>query len=147
MPITPQGYYTLLLKTFRGEGVKIIHRKLNGAGGLYCPVKDLVTISSEYKETLEGCYYLCHERSHWQQARYNEFPEFFKMKAKQPFNEEIFEQIIDAEMDAVKRANVMLKMFGIPFSPPELTKEGFKNAKEFWKKHYFKKKDKTNEKR
>ena len=139
MPITPQGYYTLLLKTFRGEGIKIIHRKLNGAGGLYCSTKDLITISSECKDTLLGCYYLCHELAHRAQRRYNEFPEFFKLPNKPKFNEKLFELILKAEMDAVKRANVTLKMFGVPFSPPELTKEGYAHAEKFWREYYFKK--------
>jgi hypothetical protein len=138
MPITPQGYYTLLLKTFRGNGIKIIHRKLKKAGGLYCQTKDLITISSEYKNTLVGCYLLCHEKIHRDQRRNNEFPEFFKMRGKQSFNEELYRIVIDAEMDAVKRANLTLKMFGIPFSPPELTKEGYEHAINFWKNYYFK---------
>lgn len=67
---------------------------------------------------------MLHEIVHHQQNRYNEYPNFFKLSKKLKFNEEIFEEILSAEMDAVKRANLMLKMFGVPFSPPELTPDG-----------------------
>jgi hypothetical protein len=139
MYISPQSYYELLLETFRAQGVKIIHRKLNGAGGLYCPKSNNITIGTEYRNTLEGCNYLCHEMAHHTQNRYNNFPEFFNLPAeKVKFDEKLFELILEAEMDAVKRANVTLKMFGIPFTPPELTKKGYEHAKNFWKSYYFK---------
>jgi hypothetical protein len=137
MPITPQGYYTLLLKTFRGEGVTIIHRQLKQAGGFYCSTTDKITISSEYKNTLEGCGIMLHEIAHRQQCRFNEFPRFFNLPKKLQFSEELFEEILSAEMDAVKRANVMLKMFGIPFSCKELTPDGYEHAKKFWREYYF----------
>jgi hypothetical protein len=137
MSPTPKELYDTLLKTFRDEGMKIIHRKLKGAGGLYCCEKNIITISTKYRNTLEGCYYLCHEKIHAEQRRYNEFPEFFSMGKKIHFDETIFQKVLEAEMDAVKRANLTLKMFGVPFSPPELTKDGFEYAKDFWKNYYF----------
>jgi len=137
--ISAQSHYELLLETFRAQGIKIIHRKLKGAGGLYCWSKDLVTINSQYKNTLEGCNYLCHEISHRQQKRYNEFPKFFNMPSiRLDFDEKLFGLILEAEMDAVKRANILLKTFGVPFTPPELTPKGFEHAKNFWKNYYFK---------
>lgn len=138
MPITPQGHYTLLLKTFRGEGITIIHRQLKEAGGFYCPETSKIIISTEYRNTLMGCYLLCHERTHFHQHRFNKYPLFFKLPKKPDFNEKLFEEILNAEMDAVKGARIMLKMFGIPFSPPELTVEGYEFAKNFWREYYFK---------
>lgn len=138
MPISPQGYYTLLLKTFRGEGITIIHRQLKQAGGFYCPSTTKIIISSEYRNTLMGCYLLCHEYQHRLQDRYNDYPNFFKLSKKAPFSEELFEEILSAEMEAVKKANTMLKMFGIPFTAPELSPDGYEYAKKFWREYYFK---------
>ena len=84
-----------------------------------------------------GCYLLCHEKIHMDQCRYNEHPEFFKLPRKIKFSEEIFEKILDAEMEAVKKANTMLKMFGIPFTAPELSEDGYQFAKKFWREYYF----------
>jgi hypothetical protein len=137
MSISPAGHYLLLLKTFKSEGIKIIHRKLKDAGGLYDPEKDIITVSSEYKNTLQGCAILAHERVHRDQCRYNEHPEFFKLTGKEQFNEELFEKIMDAEMEAVKKSYVILKMFGIPYQPEELNPDGYKAAVNFWRKYYF----------
>jgi hypothetical protein len=139
VPLTPKDHYTLLLKTFKGEGITIIHRALKNAGGFYCPRTNKITISTEYRNTLQGCYLLCHEYQHRLQDRFNEYPNFFKIPPGQhPFNEALFEEILDAEMEAVKKANVMLKMFGIPYSPNALTQDGYEEAKKFWREYYFK---------
>lgn len=137
MPIPPQNYYLILLKTLKSQGIKIIHRKLKNAGGLYDPLTNIITISSEFRNTLEGCYLLCHEYQHYTQKKYNEHPDFFNLAKKPIFNEELFEKILDAEMEAVKKANVMLKMFGVPFVPNELSESGYKDAVKFWREYYF----------
>jgi hypothetical protein len=142
MPIKPENHYTLLLKTFRGKGITIIHRQLKWADGLYDSETNVITISSEHKNTLYGCYIICHEIAHYNQMKYNEHPEFFKLGNDIEFTEELFEYIMDVEMEAVKKANTMLKMFGIPYSPSELTKEGYQEARESWKNYYFRKRKK-----
>jgi hypothetical protein len=139
MSVPTQSSYELILETFRAEGIRIIHRNLKKAAGLYYAKTDTVTIGNKYKNTLEGCYYLCHEIHHRKQARYNEFKDFFNMPSeKLEFNEDLFETILEAEMDAVRGASVLLKTFGVKFVPPELTEKGFEYAKNFWKSYYFK---------
>jgi hypothetical protein len=137
MSVPPAKHYSMLLKTFKEQGVKIIHRKLKKAGGLYDPEKNMITVSSEYRDTLQGCAILLHEIVHYNQKRYNEHPEFFKLTGKEEFSEELFRKILDAEMEAVKKSYVMLKMFGIPFRPPELDGEGREKAISFWRDYYF----------
>lgn len=138
MSISTQSSYELILETFRAEGIKIIHRNLGKAGGLYCAKTDTITIGNQYRNTIEGCYYLCHEIHHRKQARYNEFKEFFNMPSKKlKFDDNLFKIILEAEMDAVRGASVLLKTFGIKFTPPELTEKGFEYAKNFWKSYYF----------
>jgi hypothetical protein len=137
MPLTPKDHYTLLLKTFRAEGLTILHRPLKEGGGHYNPTTTKITISSEYRNTLKGCSILCHEYHHYKQNRYNEFPEFFNLPRNMKFDQKTFDLILAAEMDAVKGANLTLKMFGIPFVCEELSPEGQRHAEKFWREYYF----------
>ena len=138
MSTTPKDHYNTLLETFRAGGAKIVHRKLKKAGGLYCHGTDTITIASEFKETLFGCNLLCHEISHREQYQKNLFRGFFMLPAKKmEFDPMIFDLILRAEMDAVSRADKLLKFFGIPYSPVELADKGYKESKEFWRNFYF----------
>lgn len=139
MSIGPKEHYSLLLHSFRAHGVKIIHRNLKIAGGLYSPSTETIIIPIAYRDTIIGCYLLAHEWSHYKQHRSGEYKEFFNLpNKKMEFNEELFTMIMEAEMAAVKNAYRLLKSFNIDYKPDELTVKGHIAAKLFWRNYYFK---------
>lgn len=130
--------YQEILFDIRAKGYIVRHKKLpKDIAGFFNSDTWKIEIDSSLRETLEGCYCLCHEFSHLQQIRYNEFMIFHKLSNKEEFTEEKFREVVAAEVDAARRAQKMLKQYNIYYTPEELTKKGLKDYKIFWRKYYF----------
>jgi len=133
-----QVVYEAILRHIKDKGILVYHRVIkSGAAGYYNQLNGSITVSKEARGTIEGCYYLCHEKSHAEQHRYGEFNDFFTMD--KVFSEEKLALVIAAEVDADKKAQKMLKSWGVNYTPASLTEEGLKQNIEFWKSYYFKK--------
>ena len=129
--------YQAILNHIKDCGIRVFHRDIKGgAGGYYDAEKCIITIDKSAHNKIEGCYYLCHEKIHYDQARINRFPGFFEMD--NIFSEEKLALIIAAEMDAVIGGHKMLKKWGINYEPKEMTKAGLEQSTQFWKEYYFK---------
>jgi len=130
----PKTLYNSILCHIKSKGIRVYHREIkSGAGGLFDYQKTIITISKDLKHTYEGCGVLCHELSHFYDYREGRFLRFFE----EILTEKDLDLIIEAEMSAIKNSVKLLKMWGIPYSPPELTEKGFKESVEFWKRYYF----------
>lgn len=132
--LNPKTPYNAILCHIKSKGIKVYHREIKfGADGLFDYSKTIITINKELKHTYEGCAVLCHELSHFYDYRDGKFSKFFE----KPLKKEDLDLIIEAEMSAIKNSVKLLKMWGIPYSPTELTKEGFNESLKFWKEYYF----------
>jgi hypothetical protein len=128
--------YKSILRQIKDKGIRVFHRSIrHGAGGLFDQNQCIITIDKTYKNTLYGCFVLCHELIHFEQSRINEFPGFFEISGE--FTQEKLDLIIAAEVDADKKASKMLKMWGINYEPLSFTKVGLEENIKFWKKYYF----------
>lgn len=128
--------YSAILRHIKDKGIRVFHRTIkSGAGGYYDANQCIITIDKSARGTIEGCYYALHELGHWEQDRYGEFKGFFTMD--KVFSEEKLALVIAAEIDADKKAQKMLKSWGIQYVPLSLTEVGLKRNTEFWEKYYF----------
>ena len=120
-------------------GISVRHRKML-CGGEFNPKSEIIWVNKDYRETLDGCYYLCHEFIHYRQLYYNEFPEFFAMSTPEPFSDKKLAIVLEAEYNAVNRAVKMLRTYGIRgYMPIELHPNTRQSCIEYWKNEYFKK--------
>jgi hypothetical protein len=130
----PKAPYNAILCHIKSKGIRVYHREIkSGACGLFDCQKTIITISKDLKNTYEGCGVLCHELSHFCDYQEGKFLKFFEER----LTEKDLDLIIEAEMSAIKNAVKLSKMWEIQYSPPELTKKGFDESVEFWKKYYF----------
>jgi hypothetical protein len=132
--LNPKAPYNAILCHIKSKGIKVYHREMNnGADGLFDCKKIIITINKDIKYTYHGCAVLCHELQHFNDYRDGKFRKFFE----EHLVESDLDLIIEAEMSAIKNSLKLLKMWGIKYSPRELTDEGFNESIEFWKKYYF----------
>lgn len=130
----PKAPYNSILNFIKSKGIRVYHRKIkSGAAGLFDCRQTIITIDKDLRDTYEGCGVLCHELSHFYDYRDGKFLKFFEEK----LNKNDLDLVIEAEMSAIKNSVKLLKMCGIPYSPPELTEKGYNESVEFWKKYYF----------
>ena len=130
--LTPRSPYRAILVHIKSKGIKVFHRKIkSGAGGLFNHQTMIITIDKEYKDTWDGCYFLAHELVHFTQHREGNFKRFFADE-----RDLTLEEIIEAEMDAVRGAVKMLKLWGIQYTPKEFSEEGYNESVKFWKEYY-----------
>ena len=128
--------YEAILLYIKNKGIKIIHRTIRtGAGGTFAADKKIITIDKAARNTLNGCFYLCHEFIHYKQHVNNEFPGFFNITGE--YTREKMDLIIRAEIDADKRGSKLLMGWGLDYSPASLEEDGLVGHIKFWKKYYF----------
>lgn len=127
--------YESILRHIKDKGIRVFHRTITGGvAGYYDGGKCIITIDKRFRGKVEGCFYLCHEFCHYNQYRYNEFPDFFKIDGA--LDEITLPLVIEAELDADKKASKMLKSWGINYEPATFTKAGLEEYIIFWKKYY-----------
>lgn len=128
--------YRAILCHIKEKGIRVYHREIkSGAGATFDCRKTIITVDKQYKDTWEGCYLLCHELTHRTQYYEGRFLKFFEESLE--FNEDNFQLVITAEMDAVRGAVKLLKTWGIKYEPPELTENGLSESIKFWREYYF----------
>ena len=129
--------YEAILRYVKNEGIKVYHRKIKGGAGGYFDVKKcIITIDESAKGKVAGCYYLLHEKKHYDDWRVGKFPYFFR-GFDDGYNEKNLQMVIDAEMSAIIGAHKELKKWGIDYQPSEMSEGGLNETIIFWKKHYF----------
>lgn len=132
--------YHEIISDIRAKGYKVIHKKLPKAvAGYFNPDNCDIEVDRTIRNTIEGCYTLLHEYQHAMDYREGKFKEFFDMNEDTEYSDINLERVIEAETHAAKGAQKRLKVYGIIYTPTELTEKGLKDCIVFWKEEYFKK--------
>lgn len=133
--MTQKQRYQILLNYVRENGLKVHHIKMTNTDGQYDSETGLIEISTRIKDTNRGSFILLHEYGHYIEYRDKLFPNFFRGFGK--FTKRGMREVIFAEVYAYEFAQKMMTGLGVECEPYELTPDGFKEFKTFWKKYYF----------
>src|SRR4051812_26621691 len=129
--------YADLIDEINRNGYRVVHRRLKNFGGFarHFPY-NLIAISSEYKNTLYGCYMLGHEFGHaldyinYKFPKYHHSGDFFAKKMPISY-------IRRLEWSATELGKKILKDRGFKIKRLNLTKRDFeKSMKEHWIPYY-----------
>jgi hypothetical protein len=127
--------YDVIVDYLRARGMKVRHRPMVLTDGLYDPETEIITVASQLKGTILGCYVAYHEYGHHLQKKQKIFGKF--MRGYGRYNKKDMDEVILAERHASTFSKRMLRGMGIKFNPPDLDDKNLPEFLEFWKKHYF----------